>query len=468
MRSFATTQSAAVLRNALRQPTGAQFVSRGIRTVDAILRNFPTVFDWAGCHTDGVTDSSAAFQAAALSGERCIVVPKIASPYILNNVVDIQDGQTWLFLGADLRTTNNALVAILRANVKSDWAIMGALALRGTLVSTGTAPETGLLVIGGRRFSVENVVARLFKGHGIRIEHDGVTTDHGQTGTWNNIATHECATGLEVMVGTGAEYNVFTGLSAHGNVDGVVVAAGNTVIAGGAITDNARGLVLEGGPNHGHGIVSGVAINHNQSNVEASDISLGHRFVGCQFYGDSASLGRILLTNSKGVTFTDCDMDCRVEVNAGAATSNGLNRLRGITVPGARFNLAGTDLLNLRISDVYDFAGQRGDLMLSVQPTLVAAFSGTWANYGATHNPAGYWLDDTGDVCLQGAIAGGVLNTAAFTLPLGYRPDKVVEQAVVSNGALGVINIDAAGVVTPVAGSAAKFSLEGVRFRAKT
>jgi len=434
----------------------------------AVLRNFPTVFDWNGAFTDGATDSSAAFQAAALSGEKCIVVPKIAQPFILDDILDIQSGQTWLFMGADLRTTDDTLTAIIRANNKDDWSICGALNLRGTLVSSGTAAETGLLVIGGKRFNVSNVVAQLFKGHGFRVEHDGADANHGYRGTWSNIAAHECVTGIEVQAGTAAEYNTFASVIVRGCVDGINVGAGNTFMAGGVVTDCDRGIVLVGGSNHGHGCFSAMGINHNDVNVEAASVSLGHRFVGCDFYGDSASLGKILLTNSRGVSFTDCDIDCRIENNIGAGTSNGLNRVRGVTAPGARFNLAGDDLINLRISDVYDFAGQLPALCLSVQPVLVGAFSGTWVNYGATRNAAGYYLDDVGDVCLQGVIKDGTINTAAFTLPAGLRPDKAVEHIVNANGAAGFLHIDTAGVVTPISGDPSKFSLEGVRFRAKT
>lgn len=94
------------------------------------------------------------------------------------------------------------------------------------------------------------------------------------------------------------------------------------------------------------------------------------------------------------------------------------------------------------------------------------AFTNAWANFGGGFNNAGFWKDADGTVYLQGMISAGALTTAAFTLPVGYRPAGNLDKSTAANGAFGFMVISTTGTVVPQVGSNVWFSLEGVFFKA--
>ena len=89
--------------------------------------------------------------------------------------------------------------------------------------------------------------------------------------------------------------------------------------------------------------------------------------------------------------------------------------------------------------------------------TNVATFTNSWTA-GA---PAPAYILIGRVVYLRGMVTGGTINTAAYTLPAGYRPSATQRIAVPANGAFGYFSITTAGVVTPVAGATTNFSTEG-------
>jgi hypothetical protein len=103
--------------------------------------------------------------------------------------------------------------------------------------------------------------------------------------------------------------------------------------------------------------------------------------------------------------------------------------------------------------------------VLSDNTAIAPTYAGTWVNYGAPYLAGGYYLDGFGIVHLQGSIRTGTINTAAFTLPAGYRPTATLTFAVVSNNTIGGVTVDSAGVVTPTFGNNAYVSLDGITFR---
>lgn len=94
-------------------------------------------------------------------------------------------------------------------------------------------------------------------------------------------------------------------------------------------------------------------------------------------------------------------------------------------------------------------------------------FQGTWVNYAAGYEEAGYWKDPWGTVHLCGTVKNGVINTPIFTLPGGYRPkarEIFVNQAGADTGFR--VDVSAAGDVIPVNGTNGYVSLSGITFRA--
>lgn len=97
-----------------------------------------------------------------------------------------------------------------------------------------------------------------------------------------------------------------------------------------------------------------------------------------------------------------------------------------------------------------------------IAPTLI----NSWVNFGGGFNSAGYYKDPFGIVHLRGMISTGTLTSAAFILPLGYRPVATELFAANSNDAMGRLTVDASGNVVPRIGSNVFFSLDGLTFRA--
>jgi len=93
------------------------------------------------------------------------------------------------------------------------------------------------------------------------------------------------------------------------------------------------------------------------------------------------------------------------------------------------------------------------------------AFAGTWVAWGSGEAVPGFFKDPFGFVHLKGVIKNGVINTAAFTLPPGYRPAEKQTMAVISNGAIGRLDISTDGIVTPVSGNNTYVSLNSLQFR---
>ncbi len=86
-------------------------------------------------------------------------------------------------------------------------------------------------------------------------------------------------------------------------------------------------------------------------------------------------------------------------------------------------------------------------------------FQNSWTNYGLGYYPAGYRLYN-GKVELRGLIKSGTINTTAFVLPVGFRPEFNFGAASYSNSAFGAIQVSSAGLVVPEVGNNANFFLD--------
>ena len=95
-------------------------------------------------------------------------------------------------------------------------------------------------------------------------------------------------------------------------------------------------------------------------------------------------------------------------------------------------------------------------------PTLL----NSWVNLGGGYNPAGYMLDGLGFVHLRGLVASGVMHSAAFTLPAGFRPENREFFACVAGDAFASTVVFPDGSIIPWDGVNAWFSLDGITFKA--
>lgn len=108
--------------------------------------------------------------------------------------------------------------------------------------------------------------------------------------------------------------------------------------------------------------------------------------------------------------------------------------------------------------------------MLATQPASwqTPALEHSWVNYGEGWLAARYVKDALGFVHLAGLIKSGEVNKSAFILPAGYRPTEKLLFGTVSKEAVGEVEVDSVGGVTPISPSTnAWVSLNGITFLAE-
>jgi len=288
------------------------------RNVEQKLQESVSVKDF-GAVADGATPCAIAFNAAAaaVGVGGCVVVPY--GTYNIENQVNILDGQTWLMEGAVLQHFDDTKI-ILRANGKTGFSILGKCFLVGTRVTAATTAETGLYITGGKKYRVEGVEARNFKGKGIWLDGANPSGVRGDRGQFTDCAAYDSTVGRQIDAG--AEYTTWSNFNASGCVTGDLQGGGNVVTTGGNIVDNTVGVKLVAGANHLHGMHVGVNINHNTTyNIEATNVTNGHDFIGCHFYGNGTSSGAIFFNNSKGICVKNGHLDCWIYNYTGASSS---------------------------------------------------------------------------------------------------------------------------------------------------
>ncbi|MBM4253016.1 MAG: hypothetical protein FJ146_13670 [Deltaproteobacteria bacterium] len=104
---------------------------------------------------------------------------------------------------------------------------------------------------------------------------------------------------------------------------------------------------------------------------------------------------------------------------------------------------------------------------IAIEDWNTPTFQNSWVNYGGTWEPAGYYKDKFGVVHLKGLIKNGTLNQAAFTLPVGYRPNYGRHLATLSgNGNTAcILYIYSDGTVVPSAVCSSTWTSLEVSFR---
>lgn len=311
-----------------------------------------------GAVGDGVADDGAAFVAAfaaAVAQGKSVVIP--GRKYLVNSPIEIKSGMLIISHHATL-FHSSGMANIFYAVGADDWVIQGPLTLAGTMTAPGQKDvESGLSITGCKRYVVDKLTVRNFKGSGISILPGPLSADRwkprGDMGKFAFISFIDNAVGLDIAAGTGAEYNLFTLLSFSGNAIAANIAGGNTIISASNIVDNDNGVQLSDGPNHGHGIFSAVNINHNTGfNVRADKVVNGYTFDGCHIYGGESSSGAIHLRDSQGVHFNSGMIDSAI-INDGGQ----LNAASGNYSAGPNFRLCGMSPQSFQAGNNFDEHG---------------------------------------------------------------------------------------------------------------
>lgn len=101
-----------------------------------------------------------------------------------------------------------------------------------------------------------------------------------------------------------------------------------------------------------------------------------------------------------------------------------------------------------------------------VGSTGAPAYTNGWSALSGTSFPVQFRRDGLGYVQLEGLVTGGSAGNAAYTLPLGYRPDQDSYFACNAGGAFVQVRVEPTGAVDPNGGTSTWASLDCVRFLA--
>lgn len=365
-------------------------------------------------NNNGTTDDAAVFQAAAASGYSTILAQGLYCR--IGSVINIPAGQTWILTGTRL-TLNDATSTVFKADTVDDWALVGPFSITGTGSTVGTAK--GVHVTGCNRWRIENYSAKSIKGWGLYIEPGTPSgTLRGDQGFIHNFRAENCYFGYEDTPGTGAEYTTLVAPYITGCYDGLKTAAGNVTIYGGQIVDNTNdGLILAAGANHGHGLIIGTNINHNDRyNVFANSVTNGYDLVGCHIYGEaSTTTCKIYLYQSAGICIRDGEIDTPIESVSGG--SSAFNYITNNYCPGSYgdVEMTGTGLTQLAFIDNYGPGAYTSGISINTpKPVYVRAYrnpASTQSLVSATEGQL-IWNSESSDRC-----AAYDNTTGTFTVP---------------------------------------------------
>jgi hypothetical protein len=171
------------------------------------------------------------------------------------------------------------------------------------------------------------------------------------------------------------------------------------------------------------------------------------------------------------------------KIKKGAVVASKINPA-GLTVPNATHATSADSATNASHATTAVSAapsGSAGGALSGTYPHPGLAAPEAWHEIGASGQPAfqngwtnlapdfattaGFYKDPFGVVHLKGVIGSGTVATAAFTLPVGYRPSKEVDEAILSGGAAAPLSIFPSGQVLVDSGSNGAAFLDGVTFR---
>lgn len=129
------------------------------------------------------------------------------------------------------------------------------------------------------------------------------------------------------------------------------------------------------------------------------------------------------------------------------------------------------DALTQKLTFTENFAAQLKDVTVTppAPSWRSASFINSWVDYQpGTEQETQFRREGTDRVLLRGLARAGTLGSGAFTLPVGYRPNRNLHFPSVANGADAYTKVDTNGVVTPQNGSNVWFSFAGIAFEATT
>lgn len=307
--------------------TSALSVSFLNTNLDAYLKVLNPIRKYGVIVGDGVTDDSGTFLAAIASGDRLIDARGVNS--FIGATLNFASNQVWGLDGMNFQIAGAAFIG-LRIAQKDRVALLGSFSVTGDGSTAGTS--IGIDIVDSTRVLVDMPVVTNVRGWGIYVDPGSSTTARGRHASIRSPIIESCYYGYSDVAGTGAEYCTLENPRITlCTAIGMQLAAGNTLVVGGHIVDNiAVGLMLVNGGNHGHGIITGVNINHNGTyNIQAVQVTLGFTFANCHTYQ-----GDVWFDRCKGMQWDGGHFDPAHIYNYKDGSS-GMNRISHAYFPGS-------------------------------------------------------------------------------------------------------------------------------------
>lgn len=261
---------------------------------------------------DGVTDDTAAFQAACNIIGANIAVPYKTNGYLVNTIT-LTNGITLFGAGGQskiiLMPGLNA--QLFRAGINANIVLKN-LELDGTNnASFGslTAPvdnRTGINLFSYGNNKVINLNIHGFGNSGITVSSTNTSSSTIVTLTSNNVTITECDIrfcfyGVNISQES-AEYITVTGTRVYESGIAFLSASASTLFVNCEAFLCGDGFRIEGvAVNDGHGSIVGCIINHNSRPLVFTDVGTGYLVAGCQIWQ-----GTNVIMNSAGIQIEHC------------------------------------------------------------------------------------------------------------------------------------------------------------------
>lgn len=261
---------------------------------------------------DGVTDDTAAFQAACNIIGANIAVPYKTNGYLVNTIT-LTNGITLFGAGGQSKIIlmPGLDAQLFRAGINANIVLKN-LELDGTNNSafgSSTAPvgnRTGINLFAYGNNKVINLNIHGFGNSGIVVDSTNTSSSTVVTLTSNNVTITECDIRFcfyGVQIGTGnAEYITVTGTRVYESGIGFSTRSASTLFVGCEAFLCGDGFMVDGTAlNDGHGSIVGCIINHNSRPLVFNDVGTGYLVSGCQIWQ-----GTNVIMNSAGIQIEHC------------------------------------------------------------------------------------------------------------------------------------------------------------------
>lgn len=311
--------------------------------------NWVNVKDF-GAVGNGVAEDTAAIRAAIATGKD-VFIPEgvfLSSATGANTTIyTLNPGQKIFGLNRKksiIKTTSNArIIAIEPGCEVNDLGFLG----DNSKASSADQYQCGVFIsTDDTLWSINNCYFKNFGGNdntnGGAIRAGSINTTNSIGGSISNVQMDNCYYGITLL--SRAEYINFNNIKIDQSHVGIYDAAGNNPKTDVTIQQCDTALIQFGGTNNGHSVTGNSNFNHNTVNLVVDGITNGQLYNGVMLYA-----GDVIIRNSKGVRFSNCDFSTgtvTLTADTGLYRSGRYVTMSTNVVSGESFNVFGETRTN--------------------------------------------------------------------------------------------------------------------------